>query len=153
MSEEEKKGPGFQVKDRRRFTEQGEHREGVSETEGNPQASGAAEGGGRQAHADSNQEGHRARGEMREPSAPLPEIDFSTFVFSLSSSVVIHLGLAPDPISGEMKRELGLAKQTIDILGMIQEKTRGNLNEEEKSLMEGILYDLRMRYVEEAKKK
>lgn len=152
MSEEEKKGTGFQVKDRRRFTEGGEHRQ---EAPPAPDAAGsgkkAPETPGKQPDPDP-QAGARKGRKDRESSGPLPEINFSTFVFSLSTSVLIHLGLAPDPISGEQRRELGLAKQTIDILGMIQEKTRGNLTDEEKQLLEGILYDLRLRYVEEAKK-
>lgn len=155
MSEEEKKGSGFQVKDRRRFTEQGEHRAADGTSPGAAKASEPPPADGRpQERSTGEQEKERAeRGaRRRDPSAPLPDIDFPTFVLSLSSSVVIHLGLAPDPVSGERVRDLGLAKQTIDILGMLQEKTRGNLSGEEKNLMEGILYDLRLRYVEESKK-
>lgn len=154
--EEEKKESGFQVKDRRRFTEQGEHREADGEACTAAPAVGTSpdEDRKRQATPSAQEETRRAEGKPRkDPSGPLPEIDFATFVFSLSSSVVIHLGLAPDPISGERKQELGLAKQTIDILGMLQEKTRGNLTDEEKNLLEGILYDLRLRYVEEFKKR
>ena len=71
---------------------------------------------------------------------------------SLSSSALIHLGVAPDPVSGETVREPAYAKQTIDILGMIQEKTKGNLSKEESQLLEGMLYDLRMRYISEMEK-
>jgi hypothetical protein len=151
MSEEEKKETGFQVKDRRRFTGGGDHRQ---EEKPEPPAAPAREEAEKSEKRPSGEkEGRRGRREDRpDASAPFPEIDFSTFVFSLSSSVLIHLGLAPDPVSGEQRQELGLAKQTIDILGMIQEKTRGNLTEEEKRMMDGILYDLRLRYVQEAKK-
>ena len=152
MSEEEKKETGFQVKDKRRFTEGGEHRK--EEAPAETAAPDAAPEPKQEKGPSGEQDDCRGKEEKdKEFSPPLPEINFSTFVFSLSSSVLIHLGLAPDPLSGEQKQELGLAKQTIDILGMIQEKTQGNLTEEEKMLMDGILYDLRLRYVEEAKKK
>ena len=89
--------------------------------------------------------------EPREEPTQLPEINFATFVVSLSSSALIHLGIAPDPMTGEQKKDLPIAKQTIDMLAMLQEKTRGNLTEDEGQLMESMLYDLRMRYVAESK--
>ncbi len=84
-------------------------------------------------------------------SSSLPEITFSSFVFSLSTSALMHLGEVPDPISQKLEKDLPLAKQTIDILGMLQEKTRGNLTPEEEKLMENLLGDLRWRYVQRAK--
>ena len=87
----------------------------------------------------------RLKEESKEES--LPEINFSNFILSLSTSALLNLGEIPDPISKEKKEDLDMAKQTIDILGVIQEKTKGNLTKEEDSLMENLLYDLRMRYV------
>ncbi|MBU2490718.1 MAG: DUF1844 domain-containing protein [Proteobacteria bacterium] len=81
---------------------------------------------------------------------PLPSVNFSTFVVSLSSSVLVHLGVIEDPESGRTMKLLPIAKQTLDILGMMEEKTRGNLTTEEEQLLRNILYDLRMRYVREA---
>ncbi len=81
---------------------------------------------------------------------PLPEINFSSFIISLSSSVFVHLGDMPDPATGEITKNLPLAKQTIDLLGLLREKTRNNLLEEEEKLFDHLLYDLRMRYVKEA---
>lgn len=81
----------------------------------------------------------------------LPEIDFSSFVFSLSTSALLHLGEVADPITGKIEKDLPLAKQTIDILGMLQEKTRGNLTADEEKLLENLLADLRWRYVREVK--
>jgi hypothetical protein len=78
-------------------------------------------------------------------SQDLPEIDFGTFVISLASSVLVHLGEITHPDSPESNHHL--AKQTIDILGMIQDKTRGNLTKEEEQLLTNLLYDLRMKYV------
>ncbi len=84
------------------------------------------------------------------PEAPLPEITFSSFIISLSSSAFIYLGEMPDPTTGQTAKNLPLAKQTIDLLGLLREKTRGNLLEEEERLFEHLLYDLRMRYVKVA---
>jgi hypothetical protein len=81
---------------------------------------------------------------------PLPEITFASFIISLSSSAFIHLGDIPDPATGEVKKNVSMAKQTIDLLGLLREKTRNNLLEEEEKLFDHLLYDLRMRYVKEA---
>jgi hypothetical protein len=82
----------------------------------------------------------------------LPEIDFSTFALSLASSALCHLGQMPNPDTRRAEVDLALAKQTIDILGMLQEKTRGNLSHNEAKLLENLLYDLRLKYVELAKR-
>lgn len=79
----------------------------------------------------------------------LPRIDFSTFVLSLSTSALYHLGLVEDPQTGERGApELGLASQTIDTLALLQEKTQGNLDDEEERMLQSLLYELRMRFVE-----
>jgi outer membrane biosynthesis protein TonB len=78
---------------------------------------------------------------------PVPEVNFSAFVYSLSTSALVHLGEIPEPITEKMDKNLPLAKQTIDILGILQEKTKGNLTQEEENLLSSFLYDLRMRYV------
>jgi hypothetical protein len=81
--------------------------------------------------------------------APAP-IDFLTFCVSLGSSAFVHLGDVPHPDGGALEPNLVLAQQTIDILGMLQEKTRGNLSGEEAKLLEHLLVDLRLRYVTKA---
>ena len=80
----------------------------------------------------------------------LPAIDFATFVLSMTHSALIHLGDAPNPATGETDVDLGMARQTIDILGLLQEKCRGNLTGEEERVLNQSLYDLRMRFVEVA---
>lgn len=75
------------------------------------------------------------------------EIDFYTFILSLGSSAFVHLGDAPHPETGKVEPNLLLAKQTIDILGMLQEKTRGNLTSEEEKVLQTLLSDLRLRFV------
>ena len=81
--------------------------------------------------------------------ATLPEISFASFIFSLSSSAFVSLGAIPDPNTGKTEKNLALAKQTIDILGLLREKTRNNLTQEEENLFDQMLYDLRMSYVRE----
>jgi hypothetical protein len=92
---------------------------------------------------------------MREPKQALPEIDFATFVLSLASNALAHLGELPSgepPAEGgplpPAESDLPLAKQTIDMLAMIEEKTRGNLDEGEQQLLTSVLYDLRVKYVD-----
>jgi hypothetical protein len=81
----------------------------------------------------------------------LPALDFSTFVLSLSHSALVHLGDAPSPDGHKAERDLLLARQTIDLLGILQEKTRNNLTGEEERLLDQALYDLRVRFVEVSK--
>jgi Domain of unknown function (DUF1844) len=81
----------------------------------------------------------------------LPHVDFSTFILSLSHSALMHLGEAPSPETGKLEQDLALARQTIDLIGMLEEKTRGNLAGDEERLIGQILYDLRIRYVERSK--
>lgn len=90
---------------------------------------------------------------VSEEEARLPDIDFATFVLSLSHSALVHLGDAPNPGDGKLEANLPMARQTIDLLNVLQEKTRSNLSGEEERILEQALYDLRMRYVEVAKSK
>lgn len=82
----------------------------------------------------------------------IPKIDFSTFIISLGTSALYHMGVVKAPEQGEApQKNLALARQTIDTLEMLAEKTRGNLGEQESKLMESLLYELRMRFVEVGK--
>ncbi len=80
-----------------------------------------------------------------------PKLDFATLVLSLSHSALVHLGEAPHPDGDAAQKDLALARQTIDMLGLLEEKTRGNLTGDEERLLSQILYDLRMRFVERSK--
>ena len=82
--------------------------------------------------------------------ALLPEIDFTHFILSLSSSALIQLGEIQDPFTQKSAKNLPSAKQTIDLIGMLKEKTKGNLTPEEEKVIDYVLYDLRMRYVKAA---
>lgn len=141
MADEEIEGKGFVIRDRRRFTEDGETKEPAAEekaerAESMPKEEEKVESKASQQTADQT---------------PLPEINFSTFIFSLNTSALLHLGEYPDPATGKQQQDLPMAKQTIDLIGMLQEKTRGNLTSDEENLVKHILYDLRLRYVQKAK--
>jgi hypothetical protein len=88
----------------------------------------------------------------RETDEALPGIDFSTFVLSLSHSALVHLGDAPSPEGRPQERNLPLARQTIDLLAILQEKTKNNLTGEEERLLDQVLLDLRLRFVEVSKR-
>jgi Domain of unknown function (DUF1844) len=102
-------------------------------------------------------EGHGESGEGGAGSAlhsdDLPAVDFTTFVLSLSHSALLHLGDAPHPLVDEKSEvDLPMARQTIDLLALIQEKTHGNLTGGEEQVLTQVLYDLRLRFVEVAQK-
>jgi hypothetical protein len=78
----------------------------------------------------------------------LPEPSLKTFVSGLAGQVLINLGLFENPATGKKETDLEMAKYSIDLLQILQDKMKGNLTEEEDKLMKTILYDLRMRYVE-----
>jgi hypothetical protein len=87
------------------------------------------------------------REEISEQDASLPEINFSSLILSLTTSVLIQLGEIQDSTNKQATKNLPLAKQTIDLIGMLKEKTKGNLTPEEEKFVENILFDLKMRYV------
>lgn len=156
--EQEKPQRAFKVEDRRRFSETGDLRapetsasdptEEPAAAPSTPQPDAAPE------HA-RTAPGHgvddvgygigEGKGE--------PVITFATFVLSLSTQALAHLGEIPDPIDHSTRVDLSAARQIIDIIAMLRDKTRGNLDEAEKALLENALYDLRMRYVELAQQR
>lgn len=81
------------------------------------------------------------------PDGYMPKVTFSTFVFSLYSSALVHLGEAPEPETGQVRRNMPLAKHTIDILAMLKCKTGNCLEADESRLLEEVLCELRLRYV------
>ena len=84
--------------------------------------------------------------------ADLPGVDFASFCLSLATSALYHLGLVADPETGQPSEpNFPVARQTIDTLVLLQEKTRGNLTDEEQGLLTNLLTELRMRFVEASK--
>ena len=142
--EEETKGKGFVIKDRRHFDESGDVRDEEAPTVDEKKKEAKVE------EAASTPE-EAAASEADE--APLPEINFASFIFSLSTTAMYHFGDFPDPVTKETRQNLAAAKQTIDLLSILKAKTEGNLTADEKQLLEGILYELRLRFVKEKTKK
>jgi hypothetical protein len=131
-------GKDFVIKDRRSFDEKGDLKE-----EGAQEEKVAKDGAD-----EKRSEGEQAGDESQRP--PLPEVNFNTLIFSLSSSALLHLGEVEDPYSGERKKDLPLAKHTIDTISMLKEKTKGNLSDEEDKFLDSVLADLRWRFVKAA---
>lgn len=139
--EEQNEERGFKVKDRRRFSsETGESRENTENVAPSEEKKNEASV-------------QQAVEKDTESKGALPAIDFPTFIISLSTQALMHLGEIPDPLSGNVEMDISVGKQMIDIIGVLSEKTRGNLDQGEEKLMEDILFDLRMKYVEAARKK
>ena len=138
--EEEKKEKAFVIKDRRHFDESGDLRK-EEEAKAEEKISAAM------AEETARPPKEAAAHEREE--APLPEMNFASFIFSLSTTAMYHFGDFPDPVTKESRRNLPAAKQTIDILSILRTKTEGNLDEGEKEMLDGVLYELRMRYVKE----
>ena len=131
MSEDKK---DFEVKDRRIFSQDGQKAESAED----------------EAPADPKEkEQATSSTDKSEQHPPLPEINFATFVVSLNASALMNLGAIEDPTTGETGKNLPMAKQTIDILSMLEEKTAGNLSKDEENLLKSILYDLKIIYVKE----
>jgi hypothetical protein len=88
---------------------------------------------------------------MAEPTQALGPVDFSTHVLSLASTVLIALGQMPGPDGELLPLDLETARHLIDVLGMLEQKTKGNLDEAEQKLLASLVYDLRVAYVDAQK--
>ena len=157
--QEEKEQRGFKVQDKRRFSSEGEAKvdgeESPERVDMPPPASAAAqspkpEQAARPSGAQSA--GSSARPEPgRAAASPPPELTFAAFVWSLSEQALAALGEIPDPATGKVTHDLIMAQQMIDIIIMLRDKTRGNLDQDEQTLVQEILSTLQMKYVELAR--
>ena len=144
--EEEEKSKGFKVEDRRRFSAEGElkpeHRgaEATPPPESPPPPDAAAAAAQPTAAA-----------APHEAAAAPDEITFATFMVGLSTQALMHLGEIRDPQDEGAGVNLVAAQQLIDIVGMLKDKTRGNLDRDEEALIEAILFELRIKYVERSR--
>ncbi len=153
--EEEKSSRGFKVQDRRRFVDDAEP---AAREEQNPESNAAAPVDAPHSHAHHDHDHHdhdhghdhhdhdhhdhdHGHGE------PNQEINFTTFVMGLTTQALMHLGEIAEPGQPQIP-DLPAAKQMIDLLGILRDKTTGNLDAAEEQLLASMLYDLRMRYVE-----
>jgi hypothetical protein len=173
MASEEESSKGFKIQDRRRFSAEGELKpefSGADEPSAKPDAPQVSAAPGaranlasqpqqaeqaastpQQAAAAQGYAAARSAGAEGHPSAA-GEITFGTFLMSLSTEALVHLGEMPDPAGGQPQPDLAMAQQLVDILGMLRDKTRGNLDHDEQALLDAILFDLRMKYVEIARR-
>ena len=86
----------------------------------------------------------------RDGKCVMPEVTFTALVMSLNTSALFHLGEISDPATGEKQQDLVLVKHTIDTLQLLEDKTKGNLENDEQDIIKNVLYDLKMRYVAKA---
>lgn len=128
---------GFVIKDRRMFDEGGQAR---------PQGDASVP---ENKTEEVEENSHRYEGEEKLEDQTSFEMNFSNFLISLSTSVLFNFGDFPDPTTQKAEKNLPAAKQIIDTISMLKNKTEGNLDEDEKALLDGVLYELRMRYVKE----
>jgi hypothetical protein len=145
MSEEEKKEKGFTFVDKRK-THDESGKDAQEEKERIPEEESKAE-----KVREQNTSG--AAEKKTEGRHTLPEVDFNFFVLSLSSSAMMQMGVIPNPLTKKKEKNMEIAKQTIDIIAMLENKTKGNLTQEEDQFLSSILYDLRMKFVEENEEK
>jgi hypothetical protein len=134
MADSEQKAGNFTVTDRRAFASDAEPK---SETMSEPPQTPPKPA--------------EAAPTAKEPPRALPPADFATLVLSLGSSAVMYLGQEDGPDGKKTTRNLPMAKHAIDLLNVLEEKTKGNLSSEEEQILESLLFDLRLRYVEALK--
>ena len=128
-------GDGFVIKDRRSFDESGELKEEQEDKKQEPKEKTEPRTSEKETKSETQERG------------PLPEVNFQSLIFSLSSSALFHLGEIADPQTGQKQKDLPLAKHSIDTIALLKEKTKGNLEDEEQKFIDNILTDLRWRYV------
>jgi len=176
LFDESDEKPKIKVTDRRKFTADGNLRPSEAEpaaptgARSEPSAGPASEAAAPSAAAEpapnaepedaapagADSDGAGLAGEAARPGGPTPSIaglprDFTAFVEGMYLEAMLYLGALPDPRTGDSAEDLDMAKYKIDLLGMIQEKTRGNLSAEETQQLEDVLYQLRMFYVQRSK--
>jgi hypothetical protein len=160
MEDSEDKDRGFKVQDKRRFSSEGESKAEGEESSYRaepplPPKSGAATSPKPPPAANAAQSAGAASSNRSEPShgaaAEAAELTFAAFVWSLSEQALAALGEIPDPMTGKVTHDLVMAQQMIDIIRMLRDKTRGNLDQDEQTLVQEILSTLQMKYVELAR--
>ena len=160
---EEEKDRGFKVADRRRFSAEGEAKPAAEErpasepiirpdaaTHTHPEDELQAPSAGAQAKASREYQKAASSQPGAQDIGP-QDLTFASFVVGLSTEALALMGEMPHPATGERMNDLLGSQQLIDIIGILQEKTRGNLSHDEDTLLEAILFELRMKYVEKAR--
>lgn len=136
---DDKKEPAFKVVDKRRFDDEGREKEAAPQEQGAPSPKA-------QETEPTKSPAHEADEESARGS-----VNFGMFVQSLAHQVMMGLGIVPWPDTKLVRRDLSLARETIDLLLVLKTKTAGNLDKEEEALLNGLLYQLQVAFVEISK--
>ena len=151
--EEDKNKKGFVIRDHRHFDGTGEVRRDSEETPKEVKPEDVKPEGVKKDEPIPEQPGDAIAQDLPEEDEAmegyLPEVNFMNLILSLSTTAMFHFGDYPDPASGKASKNLAAAKHTIDTIGMLKAKTEGNLEDHEKTLIDTVLFELRMRYVKE----
>lgn len=146
--EKDEEQGGVKFVDRRRFTEEGDDRE-ADKAEPVVNSSPADDAAPTEPEpAPATARAPRSETTSDEATQPLEPIDFTAFIQSLAQQTLMHMGVMAHPETGKAERDLGLARQSIDILAMLHKKTRGNLSDTEQKMFDMLLHDLRLAYVQ-----
>lgn len=150
MSEQDEK---IRVEDKRHFDPDGTRRKEEKSEAMDAESSGKMEDKDAESDEKPKLKREQSTAERQAPGAEeaAPEVDFKMFILSLATQAMIHLGALREPGGGEGAVDVASAKQLIDIISMLREKTRGNLDADEITLIENILFDLRLQYVDRVK--
>ncbi len=141
---------GFKTVDRRRFTAEGESKADISADESKKTTGSSKAAGGA---ADDGLHGETFERQPNEGDFAPPEVTFGTLCLSLHTQALFHMGLLKGPEGEVMPPNPPLARYTIDILHMLRDKTKGNLSEDESQLVNGLIYELQMRFVQVSPRK
>jgi len=154
MDDEEQEQSSFKVTDRRQFTDEGEVRDPQQPDAGEqapPQKEEPPKASPEEKAEASQESSQKEEAEPTGEQDPGQGVNFASFLLSLATTGMVHLGEIPEPSSGQKMEDLGAARQMIDILGILKEKTEGNLSAEEDHLLENVLYELRLKFMEKSK--
>ncbi len=149
MEESEQKEE-FKVSDKRRFTPEGEKKES-EHVEKDATKETVVEDANRAAAEKEKTDSERESDSAKQKQPPPPPLDFSTFILSIANTALYQLGMIKISEEEEPKRDLHAARQTIDLISLLEEKTRGNLTDSEKKVLSETLFQLRMAFVEVSK--
>ena len=141
MSDDEQSDSGFKVVDKRRFEEDGSAKNTSTKDPNDGEKKAAAKPKPAEVKESSQSTPEQAQGEIPET------VDFPSFVISLATQTLVMLGEMPHPETNQLTENLPAAKQTIEIVAMLDEKTKGNLTKEEERLVAEVLSSLRIAYV------
>lgn len=158
---EEQDSSEFKVDDRRLFTSEGNLREDESSSEGQKREDESSTGDQKKSSQAGSPEQDKGPQDSPSESSSVSSststgdteapVDFSSFLISLATTALVHLGEIPDPATGEASENLEAGKQMIEIIAILKEKTSGNLDDDESRLLDELLYELRMKYLARAR--